>query len=135
MREQRLIDAEHIVEVAQHAYNEWNLAMAAAEGNRQINRVYKMQELCKAVKAVADSAPTIDPEALPIVKELQSKLAECEPVRHSYWEHNEEQCASRCHDCGACYNGLLHENYCPVCGAKMDEETHDPLHETKSENA
>ena len=60
MTEQRLIDANHIVEVAEHAYGEWNLAMAAADGQRQINQVYKMKELCKAVKAVADAAPTVD---------------------------------------------------------------------------
>lgn len=59
----RLIDADKIVEVAEHAYGEWNKAMGAAEG-RQINRCYKMQELCKAVKGVADACPTIDPESL-----------------------------------------------------------------------
>lgn len=59
----RLIDADKIVEVAEHAYGEWNKAMGAAEG-RQINRCYKMQELCKAVKGVADDCPTIDPESL-----------------------------------------------------------------------
>ena len=58
--EQRLIDANDIVKVAEHAYGEWNLAMAAADGQRQINLVYKMKELCKAVKAVADAAPTVD---------------------------------------------------------------------------
>lgn len=56
----RLIDADKIIEVAEHAYCEWNKAMAAAEG-RQINRCYKMQELCKAVKGVADDCPTINP--------------------------------------------------------------------------
>lgn len=59
----RLIDADKIVEVAEHAYGEWNKAMGAAEG-RQINRCFKMQELCKAVKGVADDCPTIDPESL-----------------------------------------------------------------------
>ena len=62
----RPIDADEIVKVAEHAYNEWNLAMAAADGTREINRVFKMQELCKAVKVVADSAPTID--AVPVVR-------------------------------------------------------------------
>lgn len=57
----RLIDADKIVEVAEHAYGEWNKAMGAAEG-RQINRFYKMQELCKAVKSVANDCPTIDPK-------------------------------------------------------------------------
>ena len=58
--EKRLIYADDIVKVAEHAYHEWNLAMAAADGQRQINYVYKMKELCKAVKAVADAAPTVD---------------------------------------------------------------------------
>lgn len=31
---QRLINANDIVKVAEHAYNEWNLAMAAADGQR-----------------------------------------------------------------------------------------------------
>lgn len=60
----RLIDADEIVKIAEHAYNEWNLAMAAAEETREINKVFEMQELCKAVKAVADNAPTIDLESL-----------------------------------------------------------------------
>ncbi len=64
MNEQRLIDANEIVKAAEHAYNEWNLAMAAAEGNRQINRVFKMKDLCKAVKAVAKAAPTVDAVAV-----------------------------------------------------------------------
>lgn len=59
----RLIDADKIVEIAEHAYGEWNKAMGAAEG-RQINRCFKMQELCKAVKGVADDCLTIDPESL-----------------------------------------------------------------------
>ena len=59
----RLIDADKIVEVAEHAYGEWNKAMGATDG-WQINRCYKMQELCKAVKGVADGCPTIDPESL-----------------------------------------------------------------------
>lgn len=56
----RLIDANRIVEVAERAYNAWNLAMATADGKREINLVYKRQELCKAVKAVADDCPTVD---------------------------------------------------------------------------
>ena len=74
--EKRLIDANHIVAVAEHAYNEWNLAMAAADGQRQINQVYKMEELCKAVKAVADAAPTVD--AVEVVR--------CRDCKH-YMEH------------------------------------------------
>lgn len=60
----RLIDADRIVAVAQHAYNEWNLAMATQDINQGVNRVLKMQELCKCVKAVADGCPTIATESL-----------------------------------------------------------------------
>lgn len=50
MSDKRLIDANVAIENADKCYREWNLAMAAAEGNRQINMVYKKQELFKAVK-------------------------------------------------------------------------------------
>lgn len=60
MEEKRLIDANLIVSVAENAYGQWNLAMAAADGKREISMVFKMQELCKAVKAVAENAPTAD---------------------------------------------------------------------------
>lgn len=58
--EMRLIDANRIVEVAERAYNAWNLANATADGAREINRVFKMMELCRAVKSVADDCPTVD---------------------------------------------------------------------------
>lgn len=60
MSERKLIYADEIEKVAEHAYHEWNLSMAAAEGTRQINHIYKMQELCKAVAAVAKAAPAVD---------------------------------------------------------------------------
>ena len=74
MSEPRLIDANEIVEVAERAWNAWNLAMATQDTNQGINKVLKRQELCKAVKAVAEGAPTIDPETLPIVQELRKEL-------------------------------------------------------------
>lgn len=60
MAKKRLIDAGDIVAVAEKAYDAWNLAMATADGKREINLVYKRQELCKAVRAVAEKCPTID---------------------------------------------------------------------------
>lgn len=152
MSEQRLIDANEIVRVAEHAYNEWNLAMAAADGNRKINHVFKMQELCKTVKAVADSAPTIDPETLPIVQELREKLeearrdcavaeknhAECAEklansklLIHAHWvdlepELTDDEHAFRCSAClshDTIHPELMHNaKFCHFCGAKMDEE-------------
>lgn len=70
----RLIDANYIVEVAERAWDAWNLAMATQDTNRGVNKVIKRQELCKAVKAVADDAPAIDPETLPIVQQLRAEL-------------------------------------------------------------
>ena len=61
MDEVRLIDANTAMNHADKCYNDWNLAMAAAEGTRQINMVYKKQELFKAVKKVIESCPSIDP--------------------------------------------------------------------------
>lgn len=69
----RLIDADKLVEVAQQAYNEWNLAMAAADGNREINKVFKQQELCKKVMQLAKFCPTVD--AVEVVR--------CEECRHN----------------------------------------------------
>ena len=108
----RLIDADEIVKVAEHAYHEWNLAMAAADGKREINLTYKMQELCKAVKAVADAAPTID----------------AEPVRHGVWEYQPATLGTKAgYQCTACRGSVWNSpdvpqafKRCPECGAKMD---------------
>ena len=75
MAEQRLIDANYIVEVAERAWDAWNLAMATQDTNMGVNKVIKRQELCKAVKAVAEDAPAIDPETLPIVQQLREALS------------------------------------------------------------
>ena len=99
----RLIDADKIVEVAEHAYGEWNKAMGAAEG-RQINRCFKMQELCKEVKGVADDCPTIDPESL-------------RPTAH--WKRIQDV-AYMCTYCKSCFAYIPYNyQYCPECGAKM----------------
>lgn len=55
----RAIDADKAIEVAQIKYNDWNLAMAAADGRREINLCFKKQELFKAVEAVLDCVPTL----------------------------------------------------------------------------
>lgn len=101
----RLIDADKIVEVAEHAYGEWNKAMGAAEG-RQINRCYKMQELCKAVKSVADDCPTIDPESLRPTAKWSLGRIEDHIVMNFI-----------CGNCGK--RSELNYKYCPKCGARM----------------
>ncbi|MDD6630271.1 MAG: hypothetical protein PUE74_05105 [Faecalibacterium sp.] len=115
MDEVRLIDANAAMDRADECYNDWNLAMAAAEGTRQINMVYKKQELFKAVKKVISSCPTIDPESL-------------RPVAH--WDMEEDAVGdsiiwtcSNCKDSIIMYDGTPMENgykYCPQCGAKME---------------
>lgn len=109
----RLIDADKIVEVAEHAYGEWNKAMGAAEG-RQINRCYKMQELCKAVKGVADDCPTIDPKTLRPTAHIMRGF-----VQSTYD-------AGFCSNCKSCidedYGAALAKSYryCPYCSARME---------------
>ena len=115
MQEVRLIDANDAAENADKRYGEWVLAMAAAEGNRQISMVYKKQELFKAVKKVIISCPTIDPESL-------------RPVAH--WDMEEDAVGdpiiwtcSNCKESIVMYDGTPMENgykYCPQCGAKME---------------
>lgn len=107
--EKRLIDANDIVKVAEHAYNEWNLAMAAADGQRQINLVYKMKELCKAVKAVADAAPTVD--AAPVVHGRWVAVPSSDMMTGK---------AYKCSECNKMRYGSFMPNYCQNCGAKMD---------------
>lgn len=104
----RPIDADKIVEVAVHAYNEWNKAMAAAEGH-EINRCFKMQELCKAVKCVADDCHTIDPKTL-------------RPTAH--WIDRGYVCGEHEYECSACHEtecrtSARRMKYCMFCGARM----------------
>ena len=113
----RLIDADKIVEVAEHAYGEWNKAMGAAEG-RQINRCYKMQELCKAVKGVADDCPTIDPKSLrPTAHWIKCDLFEVEHGECTRYKDAGIEC-SKCnhiYDKFALWDGI----FCPGCGSRM----------------
>ena len=109
----RLIYADDIVKVAEHAFNEWNLAMAASDGDREINHVFKMQELCKAVKAVAENAPTVD-----AVEVVHGRWI---PTYHTYYNRDGAcQIADEFH-CSVCEIYSRDKwNYCPNCGAKMD---------------
>lgn len=108
-----LIDRDAIVKVAEHAYAEWNLAMAAADGECEINRVFKMKELCRAVKAVAMAAPIVD----------------AAPVVHARWLDGKTWAPThKCSHCG--FNEPLPagegvsfiSNFCPNCGADMRKE-------------
>ena len=106
------ISRETAIKYAEHAYHEWNLAMAAADGKREINLVYKRQELCKAVESVFRDTPAAD----------------VAPVVHGQW-YMLDDCANAGLYCSACGRRVHHEEfaykklkskYCPHCGAKMD---------------
>ena len=107
----RAIDADEAVKIAERSYDMWNMAMAAADTKREINLVYKRQELCKAVELVVKHCPTIEVE------------------KRGAWV--EDICCNDIVMCNACgneaYFGLdegtyVLFDYCPNCGAKMDAE-------------
>ena len=99
----RYISREAAIKYAEHAYHEWNLAMAAADGKREINLVYKRQELCKAVESVFRDTPAAD----------------VAPVRHGHWIEDGD--CQICSECGEehCW-GEYRATYCDSCGALMD---------------
>ena len=113
------IRREDAIKYAEHAYHEWNLAMAAADGKREINLVYKRQELCKAVESVFRDMPAAD----------------VAPVVHGKWVHSRYDRSSgqfdvvKCSRCGLeAYAMAYHVrdgNYCPRCGARMDGGNED----------
>ncbi|MDR3766378.1 MAG: hypothetical protein Q3Y08_04995 [Butyricicoccus sp.] len=112
------ISKETAINVAKHAWNEWNLAMAAADGKREVNLVYKRQELCKAVESVFLSVP----------------VADVAPVVHTRWEYIKNQNKAVCMNCG--FERDLDDNFgsavaCPNCGAKMDEGEEERNSETQ----
>ena len=104
----RLIDADQALAEAERLLELYNLAMAGAETNREINHVFKRQELFKAVRAVVNTCPTVD------------------PVKHGRWVKRNTVGTATCSICGGIiYNSYDNEanKYCPNCGAKMDQDT------------
>lgn len=66
--------------------------------------------------------------ALNMATKTLNQTVKAEPIRHGRWEYKRDIHGfySRCSKCGEAYdtNGALYEwNYCPNCGAKMDEVT------------
>ena len=53
-------------------------------------------------------------------------IADVEPVKHGRWIEQEKYTFGVMYDCSICNNRILDNghswNYCPNCGAKMDEE-------------
>lgn len=107
------ISREAALKAAEHAYGEWNLAMAAADGARQINLVYKKQEMLKAVASVFDIVPAAD----------------VEPVRHGRWVNKKGGFFefAVCSLCGeVAPTAGVTPKYCPACGAKVVWVNHNP---------
>ena len=117
----RPIDADEIIKVAEHAYHEWNLAMAAADTNRQVNLTYKMQDLCKAVKAVAEAAPAIDPESMRPTGEWEDEYGgQFENPRYRCSVCKEKAFFKLDRDClGGWHEIQALTPYCPICGARL----------------
>lgn len=100
----RLIDADLQIDVCKKIIaEEWNhrvapLSWADAE-ETFLDRLYE--------------APTVD-------------AVDTEPIKHGHWiTHNEGnpfEIYGECSRCGCSQSISDHLNYCPDCGAKMDEE-------------
>ena len=115
----RLIDADQALAEADRLFNMYNLAMAGAETNREINYLFKQQELFKAVRAVVKTCPTID------------------PVKHGRWIEGCPTDTTDYFNCSVCNAGIFVNNlwrvsyedvseihrFCQNCGAKMDQNT------------
>ena len=99
----RLIDADQAVSEAERLLEVYNFAMAGAETNREINHVFKRQELFKAVRAVVNTCPTID------------------PVEHGEWINRSPLGLATCSICGYCADAYR-DRYCRHCGAKLSME-------------
>ena len=101
----RLIDADQAVAEAEHLLELYNLAMAGAETNREIKHIVKRQELFKAVRAVVNTCPTV------------------EPVKHGHWidTGRGDYYFSKQYRCSCCNSvDYMRAPYCYNCGAKMD---------------
>ena len=111
------IEREAAVKLAQESYEQLNLAMAAADGAREINRLYKLQELCKTVEEVFKKVPAAD---VAPVRHGRWILEPTNPYDDPGYKNRMIKVCSCCHWSNACKY-----NYCPNCGAKMDQETEE----------
>ena len=81
----------------------------------QINSPYTeypvIIQIRRAIREMIEDAPAVD----------------AEPVRHGHWKYGEEGTYGKPYghyECSECGERLAHkENYCPHCGAKMEEHS------------
>lgn len=120
----RYIDVDAAVSNAEARYGEWVLAMAAAEGTRQINMVYKKQELFKAVKKVIESCPSVDLDGLrPVAhwEEIPNSYVSC--AGKNAWCVPATRCSNP--ECGEANPCGLKTPFCPMCGSRMEDVPYD----------
>ena len=123
----RLIDADKL---KQH-YSWWG-------GLIGDDYVSELVEQKKVFDTIVDVQPTVD--AVPIenyrsmeqtVFKLNKVIADAEPVRHGHWISHDYDFApaESTQECSVCHKEqpiyMVDNNYCPFCGAKMDEVKED----------
>ena len=89
----RLIDADALIESIKHGLWDWET----------INGIESRTVLEQTIQDIKNE-PTID----------------AEPVRHGRWIHSGFM-EVKCSNCGNVFHELEDTNYCPNCGAKMEE--------------
>lgn len=95
---ERLIDANALADrLNTLAYDDWNQGV----------RISWADALNDLARIVRDDFPTVD----------------AEPVRHGHWELSLFDGNWMCSKCGnkPYHSNMKNMNYCPNCGAKMDE--------------
>ena len=103
------IEREAAVKCAEKSYKMWNLTMAAAEGAREINKCYKMQEILKAIGETFKIVPAAD--VAPVVHGRIVGSLEDGRYRRRF---------SCCGEDATMITQWAWPKYCPNCGAKMD---------------
>ena len=106
----RLINADQAIAEAERLLEHYNLAMANAENNREINHVFKRQELFKAVRAVVNTCPTVD------------------AVKHGHWidTGRADYYLNKEYRCSCCNSvDYMRAPYCYNCGARMDGDKNE----------
>ena len=77
----------------------------------------------EAIRDALYDADAITMEGVKILNQFPP--SDVEPVRHAQWIEQEKYTFGTMYDCSICGNRILDNghswNYCPNCGAKMDE--------------
>ena len=109
------IERGEAIKCAEESYKMWCLSMAAADGEREINKCYKMQDVCKAIGEVFKIVPTAD-----VAQVVHGRWID---VGERYDDYDEcFYTVFKCSRCGTTKEEYPTSNYCPNCGAKMEEE-------------